>query len=195
MSRGTVQAATAAASRRGDGAGARRRTAGRSSAGPPLLADSRRRRPPALLLALGVFVLVSLLAGCSGSTVAPTSARTITLTCDNGSTIDVQLAANEADRQRGLAGRTHLAPDEGMLFVFDRPLRPDFWMKGCLVPLDIVWLNDDGTLMGAEETVTPDTYPRLFEPKFCLRYVLEVPAGFVAAHHLRSVRGLPDKKI
>jgi len=51
-----------------------------------------------------------------------------------GQSIQVELAATPAARQRGLMGRTHLAPDTGMLFVFDAPGRHCFWMRDTPLP-------------------------------------------------------------
>lgn len=65
-----------------------------------------------------------------------------------GKTYKVKLAETEEDKHRGLQGVTELPEDEGMLFIFDdeevdttNPI--SFWMKDTLIPLDIVFINDD----------------------------------------------------
>jgi len=43
--------------------------------------------------------------------------------------IDASVAASDADREQGLMYRTKLAPNEGMLFVFNETAVHCFWMK------------------------------------------------------------------
>lgn len=56
------------------------------------------------------------------------------------------LAITPEQQAVGLMGRTHLADDEGLLFVYEKPAVYTFWSFGCLIPLDIAFLNDDGTI-------------------------------------------------
>lgn len=61
----------------------------------------------------------------------------------------VEVAATEAQQTRGLAGRSELDTDSGMLFVFEE-VRPDtagFWMWGTRIPLDIAFLDRDGVVL------------------------------------------------
>lgn len=61
----------------------------------------------------------------------------------NNIILKVEVADSPAKRSRGLGGRTSLPQDQGMLFVFDRPDKYPFWMKGLTFPLDFVWIKDD----------------------------------------------------
>lgn len=56
---------------------------------------------------------------------------------------NVQVAKTEAEREKGLQGVEHLPEDEGMLFIFEEPQTVGMWMKDTLIPLDIVFINDD----------------------------------------------------
>ncbi len=78
----------------------------------------------------------------------------------------------------GLGGRTSIPKGYGMLFVFPKADRYSFWMKDMLVPIDIVWLSDNGTIVGIEESVLPETYPdtSYTAPK-PVHLVLEMRAG------------------
>jgi len=102
-----------------------------------------------------------------------------------GTTLRVTLATTTADRERGLGGRTGLASDEGMLFVFDTDGLYAFWMKDMKFSIDMVWLSSDGTVVYMAKNVSPDTYPAAFTPDTPARYVLELPAGWADAHGLK----------
>ena len=97
-------------------------------------------------------------------------------------TITVEKADTEAARERGLSGRASLAPDTGMLFVFEYSQIRGFWMKDMRFPIDIVWADETGKVVTIAENLSPDSYPQTFYPTSSALYVLEVPAGFVKAH-------------
>lgn len=101
-----------------------------------------------------------------------------------GKNIQVEIAKNEADRELGLGGRSYLAPDNGMLFIFDsKGVTPTFWMKGMLFPLDIIWISGGKVVKidknaAVESTITPDDKLKLYNPNSPIDYVLEVNSGF-----------------
>ncbi|MEK7201102.1 MAG: DUF192 domain-containing protein [Patescibacteria group bacterium] len=78
---------------------------------------------------------------------------------------------------KGLSGRTDVPQGYGMLFVFPKEERLAFWMKDMLVPIDILWLSSDGTILGIEDSVSPDSYPQKFLSPEPVRLVLELRAG------------------
>lgn len=92
--------------------------------------------------------------------------------------LTVEVAQTSAERERGLGGRTSLAQDAGMLFVFQNPARYGFWMKDTLIPLDMIWIDRDGKIVDLVQDVQPDSYPTVYTPKSPAQYVLEVNAGF-----------------
>lgn len=81
---------------------------------------------------------------------------------------------------KGLSGKTELPQDHGMLFVFGSPSVNYFWMKEMNFPLDIIWIDELGTIIHIEEGLIPETYPDLFGPDKDSMYVWEVNAGFAA---------------
>ncbi|MEK7636990.1 MAG: DUF192 domain-containing protein [Patescibacteria group bacterium] len=92
-------------------------------------------------------------------------------------------------QELGLAGRTQLTDVEGMLWIFDPPQRPSFWMKGMIIPLDFVWLNS-GRIVDLTSDVSPPIDPSstnmpIIEPIVPVDRVLEVAAGFASRHGLR----------
>lgn len=109
--------------------------------------------------------------------------------------VRVELARNEAERERGLMFRKQLEPDAGMLFLFEESRQLTFWMHNTYLPLDMIFIREDLTILGVVENATPLTdAPRRVEG--VSRYVLEVNAGFARRHGLQpgtSVRfvGVP----
>ena len=101
-----------------------------------------------------------------------------------GQTVYVSIADTESSRELGLGGRTGLASDEGMLFIFPQEGKYPFWMKDMKFSIDILWLSNDGTVVYVQPDVSPETYPKSFGPDTLARYVLEVPAGYTTEHHI-----------
>ena len=106
--------------------------------------------------------------------------------------IDAAVAANDADREQGLMYRTQLAPNEGMLFVFNENAVHCFWMKNTLIPLSIAFIRADGTVTDIDE-MQAET-----ENNHCPRnngvYALEMSKGWFAAKGIKpgmQIKGLP----
>lgn len=55
----------------------------------------------------------------------------------------VREAKTDEEKRKGLQNVSELAEDEGMIFYFDPPQRVEMWMKNTLIPLDIIYINDD----------------------------------------------------
>lgn len=98
----------------------------------------------------------------------------------------VDVADTPAERHRGLSGTQGLKPDTGMLFIFDQLDNQEMWMKDMRYSLDMLWLDDDQRVVHIEERLPPSSYPATVESPTPARYVVEVPSGFVAAHHIQE---------
>lgn len=92
-------------------------------------------------------------------------------------TISVKLATTSAEQEKGLGSVTSLPEDAGMLFVFTTPDLYGFWMKDTLIPLDMIWLDQDMKIVHIEKNVLPETFPTVFKPESPALFVLEVNAG------------------
>ncbi len=95
--------------------------------------------------------------------------------------LNVEIAEKDHDRQRGLMYRTSMADDHGMIFGFEQKDDHTFWMHNTCIPLDMLFIDDDGLIVGIEEntpTLSDDTFSVGCESK----YVLEVNAGWTRAH-------------
>jgi uncharacterized membrane protein (UPF0127 family) len=91
--------------------------------------------------------------------------------------VDAEVAASPTERERGLMYRTSMGENEGMLFVFEREKVLTFWMHNTCLPLDMIFIAADGTIVGIEEN-TPTLTDETFSPGCPARYVLEVNAGW-----------------
>ncbi len=96
-----------------------------------------------------------------------------------GQTFFLEIAKTQAEREKGLSSRGHIAADGGMLFVFDSADTYCFWMKDTLVPLDMLWFDENYRVIHRAQSVQPDSYPTSFCPPRKAKYVVELPAGTV----------------
>jgi len=99
--------------------------------------------------------------------------------------VSLEVAATPAERERGLMYRTSLAEGRGMLFVFDADGNQSFWMKNTLIPLDLLFIARDGTVVGIHANATPLSTANIAVGKPS-RYVLEVPGGWAARHGISA---------
>ncbi len=58
----------------------------------------------------------------------------------------VEIAADDASRERGLMDRRYMAANQGMLFEFDRDAPVAFWMKDTYIPLDMIFIAPAGAV-------------------------------------------------
>ena len=97
-----------------------------------------------------------------------------------GVVFSVELAVTPAERAMGLMGRASLERERGMLFIYQADAMPSFWMRGMLIPLDMVWIDADGVVAGVTANVPPaqeGSQAPLYYPPRPIRYVLETNAG------------------
>jgi uncharacterized protein len=89
----------------------------------------------------------------------------------------VEVAEDEATRERGLMYRRQMPRDEGMLFVFESPQPLSFWMRNTLIPLDIAFVAGDGRILNILEMKPLDEGPRYNSIGPAL-YAIETNAGW-----------------
>jgi uncharacterized membrane protein (UPF0127 family) len=97
----------------------------------------------------------------------------------------VEIARTPRQIQRGLMYREHMPPDQGMIFLMGEERIQSFWMRNTLIPLDMIFIARDMTVAGVVANTEPltDTPRRVDRPSY---YVLEVNAGWAAAHHVAA---------
>lgn len=87
----------------------------------------------------------------------------------------VEVADTPFERQRGLMFRKSMPDDHGMLFEFGETRLVAMWMKNTYIPLDMIFIGDDGTI-NAIRRATPHSLD-IVAPQTQTRFVLELNAG------------------
>ena len=121
-----------------------------------------RRRLDRLVLTRRLFILFAaltlLLPGIPGAfaQAATTGLQTLEIASKNGvHPFQVELAATEEQRARGLMFRKELPDGRGMLFDFQRDQEISMWMKNTLIPLDMIFITRDGRIHRIAENTEP----------------------------------------
>jgi uncharacterized protein len=151
-------------------AGCSNATVAAQSSGAPVVADCVDHRLPAELLA--------------GDVPEPSSPLTVITGTTPQAKLRLAVAADEGTRELGLMCVLRLRPKAGMIFVFPRNDDWEFWMKNTLAPLDMLWLDDDGTVTTVAADVPASTRETPDDAVARRRghglYVIELRAGEAA---------------
>jgi len=99
--------------------------------------------------------------------------------------ISVEMACTLSERSRGLMYRKKLGEFKGMLFVFPSPARQSFWMKNTFIPLDMLHINSQKTIVGIVENAKPHSLTSRMVRNEAL-YVLEINAFFARKYGIKS---------
>jgi uncharacterized membrane protein (UPF0127 family) len=108
--------------------------------------------------------------------------------------IRAEVAADYSTRGRGLMYRKSLAPNAGMLFIFDSPAPHCMWMKNTYIPLSVAFLDEKGVIINIA-----DMEP-LSEQSHCAArpalYALEMDRGWFASRGIKAgarLGGIPRR--
>jgi uncharacterized membrane protein (UPF0127 family) len=97
--------------------------------------------------------------------------------------IRAELAADFSSRGRGLMFRKSLAPNAGMLFIFDHASIHCMWMKNTYIPLSVAFLDENGTIVSIS-----DMQPQSEQTHCAARpalYALEMEQGWFARRGIK----------
>lgn len=100
-----------------------------------------------------------------------------------GKRFEIEVAADDATRERGLMFRDSMPADHGMLFLFDHAATQAFWMKNTRIPLDILYFDQNRRLVSVQQRVPAcrtDPCPA-YPSAGPAQYVLELNAGVADA--------------
>ena len=113
----------------------------------------------------------------------------------NGFELTADLAITDDEKTKGLAIKDDLKENESMLFVDEEPSRQSFWMKDMKFPIDIIWLDSNGTVVHIEHNLQPcisilntgssTLNCPIYTPDKDSLYVLETIAGFSQKHNVK----------
>jgi uncharacterized membrane protein (UPF0127 family) len=96
----------------------------------------------------------------------------------------VEIAADDASRERGLMNRRYMSADHGMLFEFPSDAPVAFWMKNTYIPLDMIFLSRAGVVTNVVSNAEPLSERVIPSGPACAA-VLEVNGGVAATIGLK----------
>ena len=96
----------------------------------------------------------------------------------------VEMAVTDDQQQIGLMWRTSLPADQGMLFEWPMPQVSTMWMENTLIPLDMVFIADDGTVAAITENAVPHSLVNI-SSGVPVRATVELQAGITEALDIR----------
>jgi uncharacterized membrane protein (UPF0127 family) len=88
----------------------------------------------------------------------------------------VELAADDATREKGLMFREHMASSAGMIFVYQAPIHARFWMKNTLIPLDMIFADETGLVTVVHSDAIPQDLTPIDGGEGVM-YVIEINGG------------------
>jgi len=107
----------------------------------------------------------------------------------DGTVIHVEVASDDPTREQGLMFRDQLPADHGMIFLFAQNGVYPFWMKNTIIPLDMIWIDDQHRVNFVASDVPPckaDPCPNYGSTTIPSRYVLETAAGVAKRHNVAA---------
>jgi uncharacterized protein len=130
------------------------------------------------VLSLALIVLVWL------STPGIASERLQIITASGTHEFQVEIANDDASRERGLMYRRYMPADRGMLFEFEREAPVSFWMKNTYIPLDMIFISRGGVVTNVVANAEPLSERVIPSGPPCAA-VLELNGGAAAAIGLK----------
>lgn len=97
---------------------------------------------------------------------------------------DVEMATTPDQQTVGLMFRPSVPPNGGMLFDWGVPRKSPMWMRNTIVPLDMVFINSDGTIRSIAENTVPESLA-VIDSRGPVRATLELAAGTTAKLNVR----------
>lgn len=138
---------------------------------------------------LALFLLALLLLGCRSKTSPMEALLTREVTLPGGQVIRAETAVDTRDVLRGLAFRDSLPADHGLLYVHAKTGYYGYWMYQTYFPLDMIWMDDNHTIVEIVENAPPCKTAASKCPHYggqrLARYGLEINAGLVHKYHLQ----------
>lgn len=135
---------------------------------------------------LTIFALAALLLGAVPARAEPpTAVVMLEHAAAPVATFTVELATSPEERAQGLMNREVLDPGHGMLFDYGQPSTVRMWMKNTLIPLDMLFIDEDGVIRHIHAEAKPHDETQIAAP-VPVRWVLEIAGGRAAQLKLQE---------
>ncbi|MBU1018601.1 MAG: DUF192 domain-containing protein [Patescibacteria group bacterium] len=92
--------------------------------------------------------------------------------CFENTCLDLEIAETTEQKQIGLMNRESLPENSGMLFSYEEEGYYSFWMKNTLIPLDMIWLDEDLEVVHIEHATPCQT-------EECPSYTSPLPSKYI----------------
>jgi uncharacterized protein len=142
---------------------------------------------------LAFFILIIAVSGVyytqnymKGGEVLSIFKKPATVTIDSQS-FNVTVATSETEREIGLSETKSIAPNQGMIFLFDKAGYYSFWMKNMKFPIDIIFINNDQivTIHGNAQIIKDQENPIIYSSTGASDKVLEIQAGLSKKYNFK----------
>lgn len=128
-------------------------------------------------------LLFVFLSGCKNNK----KPQQISQVCFEEHCFQVEIADTDATRQMWLMYRESLPSQSGMLFVFDTSYPHGFWMKNTLLPLDMIWIDEDKKIVDIQTAIPCNADPcPSYIPSGNATYVLEINGWWADRYDLQT---------
>lgn len=104
--------------------------------------------------------------------------------------LNLEVADEPQERKKGLMNRKSLPRNSGMLFIFPEEKDRVFWMKDTYIPLDIVFLDTNLTVVDIQQADPQQGVPasqlERYRSSSPAKYVVEVNQGFASRNDIEE---------
>jgi len=90
--------------------------------------------------------------------------------------LELETADTEQERKQGLQNRKELDQYKGMVFNFPEAGKQSIWMKDTHIPLDVIFLSEDGEVLNIEQG-EPHSTEHIYSDSDNCKHVLEIKKG------------------
>jgi uncharacterized membrane protein (UPF0127 family) len=108
----------------------------------------------------------------------------VTVTAKGDRPFQIEIADDDGEREAGLMFRQTMPDDRGMLFVFPQTQGVGFWMKNTPMPLDLLFIGQDGRIKAIRQGEPQSE--AVIAPNEPVRFVLELKAGTAARENIKE---------
>ena len=142
-----------------------------------------------LFITLLIIILIILIIFLFKQQTAVQTAK-IEKVCFKQACFNVNVSETQEEREKGLMDVEYLDKNSGMLFIFHETGKYNFWMKNTLIPLDIIWINFNKTVVEIKENFQPcieniEKKCEIYYSKENALYVLEVNSNIISENSIK----------